>query len=429
MRRKSYVLQSLTALAALAFATSVQAETVYVRAGHLIEPASGQVQRDQLVRIEDGRVVAVAPWAQPPTGSKLIDWSAFWVLPGLIDCHVHLADAAQSNSYAEPLLHSQAEIAYIGARNARTTLQAGFTSVHDVGSYRGLANIELRNAINRGDVPGPRINATGGYITSPGGGGEVTGLAPDVALPPDMRLGVAATSAEVEQRVNYLLQRGADSIKLIVTGAVLTEGTEPGQQELSEEMIETAVRVARSRGSWVTAHAHGAEGIKSAIRAGVRSIEHASLIDDEGIAMARAKGVTLDMDIYGGDFIAEVGRRDGWNESILRKNDETTEAQRQGFAKAVKAGVKLVYGTDAGVIPHGLNASQFKYMVRYGMTPMQAIQSATTQAAALLGWSKDVGSLTPGHYGDMIAVTADPLADISTLEQVSHVIKGGILVK
>lgn len=418
-------------LAALLLSVSAPAlaETVYVRAGHLVDPEAGKVWDDRLIRIEDGRVAAVTPFSPPPAGAQLIDWSGKWVLPGLIDMHVHLADVGQSSSYAEPLLHSQARIAYVGASNARITLSAGFTSVHDVGSYRGLANIELRDAINRGDVPGPRISATGGYITIPGGGGEVTGLAPDVALPPDMRLGVAATPSEVEQKVNGLFQRGADSIKLIATGAVLTEGTEPGQQEMSEEMIATAVRVAASRNSWVTAHAHGAEGIKSALRAGVRSIEHASLIDDAGIQLAKARGAYLVMDVYNGDFIAEVGKRDGWSESILRKNDETTEAQRQGFARAVKAGVKIAFGTDAGVFPHGLNARQFKYMVRYGMSPMQAIQAATTVAAEQLGWSKDVGAISPGRFADMIAVSADPLKDITVLEKVDHVIKGGELVR
>lgn len=405
------------------------AETVYVHVGHLIDPSAGKVQGDTLIRVDDGRVSAIAPWTTPPAGAKVVDWSGLWVLPGLIDCHVHLADVEQSNNVAEPLLHSAEEIAYIGARNARTTLMAGFTTVHDVGSFRGLADVELRNAIDRGDVPGPRVSAVGAYITIPGGGGEVTGLAPDVTLPADMRMGVAATPAEVELKVNYLFQHGADSIKLIATGAVLAEGTEPGQQELSEEMMAAAVKVAKARGSWVTAHAHGAEGIKSAIRAGVRGIEHASLIDDEGIAMAKARGTFLDMDIYDGDFIAQVGRHDGWPEAMLRKNDETTEAQRQGFAKAVKAGVKLPFGTDAGVYPHGLNARQLRYMVRYGMTPMQAIQSATTVAAEFLGMSKDVGALTPGHYADMVAVNVDPLADITALERIGHVMKGGEVVR
>jgi imidazolonepropionase-like amidohydrolase len=417
-----------TAMLALC-AVPLQAETIYVRAGHLLDPEKGEVASDRLIRIDDGRVTAVNAYAPPPAGARLLDWSAFWVLPGLIDCHVHLADTEQSSTVAEPLLHSQADIAYLGARHARQTLEAGFTSVHDVGSYRGLANIALRDAVNRGDVPGPRISAVGAYITVPGGGGEVTGLAPDVTVPPDMRLGVVIDAADVTRKVNYLFQQGADSIKLIATGAVLTNGTDVGQIELSEAEMRAAVDAAGTRGSWVTAHAHGAAGIKLAINAGVRSIEHASLIDDAGIALAKARGAFLVMDIYNGDFIAEVGKRDGWDPEILRKNDDTTETQRQGFSKAVKAGVHLAFGTDAGVFPHGANARQFKYMVRYGMTPMQAIRSATTEAAALLGWSKDVGAITPGRFADMIAVPADPLADITTLERVSHVVKGGELIR
>lgn len=423
-------LLSHAAAAVLALcAIPAQAETLYVRAGHLVDPEKGEVTRDRLIRIEDGRIAEVRDYAPPPAGSKLLDWSAFWVLPGLIDCHVHLADTEQTSTVAEPLLHSQADIAYLGARHARLTLEAGFTSVHDVGSYRGLANIALRDAVNRGDVTGPRISAVGAYITTPGGGGEVTGLAPDVMVPPDMRLGVVTDAADVRHKVNYLFQNGADSIKLIATGAVLTNGTEPGQIELSDEEMRAAVETARSRGSWVTAHAHGAAGIKAAINAGVRSIEHASLIDDEGITLAKARGAVLVMDIYNGDFIAEVGKRDGWDAEILRKNDETTEAQRQAFRKAVKAGARIAFGTDAGVFPHGLNARQFKYMVRYGMTPMQAIRSATSDAAALLGWSKDVGAVAPGRFADLIAVPADPLGDIAVLERISHVVKGGELIR
>ena len=419
----------VAALMALILAAPALAETVYVRAGHLIEPATGAVLEDRLIRIEDGRVAAITPWTPPPAQARLIDWSAYWVLPGLIDAHVHLADYLQTNNPAEPLLHGPEETAYLGARNARITLEAGFTTVHDVGSYRGTGNIELRNAINRGDVIGPRINAVGGYITRPGGGGEVTGLPKGMVVPPEMRMGVARSPAEVTRKVNLLLDKGADSIKLIATGAVLTEGTEPGVIELSGAQIRAAAAAASARGSWVTAHAHGADGIKLAINNGVRGIEHASLIDDEGIALAKARGTFLVMDVYNGDYIAEVGRRDGWSASILRKNDETTEAQRQGFTKAVKAGVKLPFGTDAGVFPHGLNARQFAYMVRYGMTPLQAIQSATTVAAQFLGWDKDVGSLAPGHWGDMIALKGNPLADVTELERVQHVIKGGVLIR
>lgn len=419
----------VAALFALVLAAPALADTVYVRAGHLIEPATGEVLDDRLIRIDDGRISSVAPWTPPPTGATVIDWSAYWVLPGLIDCHVHLADLLQSSDPAEPLLHSPEETAYVSARNARDTLLAGFTTVHDVGSYRGTGNVELRNAINRGDIPGPRINAVGGYITRPGGGGEVTGLPAGMTTPPEMRMGVVSSPADATAKVNLLLDHGADSIKLIVTGAVLTEGTEPGQIELSGSQIAAAVTAAKARGSWVTAHAHGAEGIKLAIRNGVRGIDHASLIDDEGIALAKARGTYLVMDIFNGDFIAEVGRRDGWPASVLRKNDETTDLQRQGFSKAVRAGVRIAFGTDAGVFPHGINARQFKYMERYGMTPMQAIQSATTVAAEFLGWDKDVGSLTPGHWGDMIAVKGNPLTDITELERVEHVLKGGVVIR
>ena len=427
--------RAIACLAALSLAGSAAATPpplirTYVHAGHLIEPCTEQVLDNQEIAIEAGRVVSVGPWIDHPRGEEVTDWSRFWVMPGMIDAHVHLADYLQTNDPAEPLKHSREETAYVAARNARDTLWAGFTTVHDVGSYRASGNIELRNAINRGDIPGPRINAVGGYITVPGGGGEVTGLPAGMVVPPEMREGVASTPAEVTVRVNHMFASGADSIKLIATGAVLTEGTEPGQIELDGPMIAAAVQAAKAHGSWVTSHAHGAAGIKLAILNGSRGIEHASLIDDEGIALAKAHGTYLVMDIYNGDYIDQVGRQQGWSASILRKNFETTDAQRQGFTKAVRAGVKVVFGTDAGVFPHGQNALQFPYMVKYGMTPMQAIQSATCTAAEFIGWGKDVGSLTPGHYADMIAVAGSPLEDVSRLRwQVQHVMKGGTLVR
>ncbi len=434
--RHSAVMRKFTAtplalILTLTIGTAAHAETVFVRAGRLIDPESGTVLAKRLLRVEDGRVAAITAdtGAALPAGASVIDWTAFTVLPGLIDCHVHLADTEQSNNPAEPLLHAPMEIAYIGARHARETLLAGFTTVHDVGSFRAFADVELRNAIDRGDVIGPRMQAVGAYITVPGGGGEVTGFSPDVQIPQDMRAGVVTDAADARAKANFLFQHGADSLKLIATGAVLASGTEAGQQELTEDEMRATVEVAAARHSWVTAHAHGAAGIKAAIRAGVRAIEHASLIDDEGIALAKAKGVWLDMDVYNGDYIDEVGRRDHWPENYLRKNTETTQAQRDAFAKAVKAGVRLSYGTDAGVYPNGLNARQFKYMVRFGMTPLQAIQSATIVSAELLGWSKDVGSLSPGHYADMVAVKGDPLADITVLEHVDHVAKAGVVVK
>ncbi|WP_332764047.1 Xaa-Pro dipeptidase [Phenylobacterium sp.] len=414
-------------------ATGVRAETaprtVYVRAGKLIDPEQGVVQADRLIKVVGGRVVAVTAWTSAPADGRLIDWSAYTVLPGLIDMHTHVADGyGSTNDPAEPLKHSAAATILKGAETARVTLRAGFTSVRDAGVYRGLSDVALRDAIEAGQVEGPRMKVAGAYITVPGGGGAVTGAAPDVIIPADFKLGEVRNPGEARDRVRYLLQQGADFIKLIGTGAVLAMGSEPGQLELSEAEMKAACDEAAAHGSYCIAHAHGAEGIKAAIRAGARSIEHASLIDDEGVSLAKAKGVWLDMDIYDGDWIDQAGRREGWPAEYLRKNLETTELQRQGFRKAVKAGVKLSYGTDAGVYPHGLNGRQFAYMVRYGMTPMQAIQSATTVAAALMGASADVGALSPGHYGDMIAVSGDPLADIEALTRVKGVVKGGNLV-
>lgn len=414
---------------AIALATPAAAETIYVRAGRLVDVEKGQILTDRRIRIEDDRIAAVEPWAPPPAGATIIDWSGMTVLPGLIDMHTHLADWGQTSNVAEPLLHSAQEIALVGAENARKTLRAGFTSVHDVGCFRAFTDVALRDAINAGRVEGPRMNVVGAYITVPGGGGEVTGFAPDVQVPADMRVGVISDAREAKLKTAYLFQHGVDSIKMIATGAVLAEGTEPGEIELSEDEMRAVVAEAGNRGGYATAHAHGAEGIKAAIRAGVRSIEHASLIDDEGIALAKAKGVWLVMDVYNGDYIEEVGRKEGWPEGYLRKNRETTDLQRVGFRKAVKAGVHIAFGTDAGVYPHGLNARQFAYMVRNGMTPMQAIQAATVEAAKLLRWEKDVGAASPGHFADLVAVAGDPLADVAVLEAVAQVMKGGKLVR
>lgn len=420
---------SCALLAAGLLAAPVLAETSYVRAGRMIDTESGKVLTDRLIRIEDGRIAAVTAYTPPSEGATVLDWSGFTVLPGLIDMHTHLSDWGQTNNVAEPLLHSAEDIALVGAKNARDTLNAGFTSVRDVGTFRAFGDVSLRNAIEAGYIEGPRMAVAGAYITVPGGGGEVTGMAPDVEIPEIMRMGVAAGPDEVKSKSRMLFQRGADFLKLIATGAVLAAGTEPGAPEMTEAEVRAAVDEAARYKSYATAHAHGAEGIKIALNGGVRSIEHASLIDDEAIALAKKKGAWLVMDVYNGDFIDEMGKAEHWPEEIMRKNFETTDAQRIGFRKAVAAGVKIAYGTDAGVFPHGLNARQFKYMVRHGMTPMQAIQSATTSAAALMGKSADVGTIAPGRYADMVAVAADPLADISALERIDHVMKGGKLIR
>jgi len=421
----------MAGVVALLLGGTAAAETVDVRAGRLIDPAAAKVLADQRIRIVDGKIASVTAW-RDSEGAATVDWSGFTVLPGLIDLHTHLADGAideNESDPAAPLKRSEARTILRGAVAARTELRSGFTTVRDVGVYRGLTDVALRDAINAGEVEGPRMLVAGGYITTPGGGGEIDALAPDIPLPETFRIGEVHNAADARDRARYLLDHGADFIKLIATGAVLALGSEPGALELSPEEMKSACDEAKLRGSYCIAHAHGAEGIKAAIHAGARTIEHASYLDAEGIALAKANGVWLDMDIYNGDWINEVGTKQGWPAEYLRKNIETTDVQRRGFAAAVKAGAKLTFGTDAGVYPYGLGARQFAYMVRYGMTPMQAIQSATGEAAKALRMDGQVGTLAKGAYGDLVAVKGDPLGDIRALEHVDGVIRNGKLIR
>lgn len=416
-----------TIIIALLLPTQAPAADIYIRAGWLVDVQHGVVLRNQMIRIDGNLIAGVGPWTGAPEGAGVLDWSNRTVLPGLMDMHTHLTDSEQA--MLAPLDFSEADSALNGALHARQTLMAGFTTVRNVGSYWAFAGVALRDAIDSGKVPGPRMAVAGAYITVPGGAGDITGYSADVEIPANMRFGVVNNAAEVRQRVRTLIRRGATLIKTLATGAVLTPGTRPGAQELSEAELRAAVEEAALHGVYVTSHAHGAEGIKAAVRAGVRSIEHGSLIDDEGIRLMKKHGTWLVADIYDGDYISEVGRRDGWPEDMLRKNEETTEAQRDGFRRAVEAGVRIAYGTDAGVYPHGLNGRQMAYMVRYGLTPMQAIQSATISAAELLGWQDRLGSIAPGKLADIIAVDGDLMADISLVENVAAVMKDGVLYR
>jgi imidazolonepropionase-like amidohydrolase len=308
-------------------------------------------------------------------------------------------------------------------------LESGFTTVRDVGTYRALGDIALRDAINRGDIIGPRMFVAGAYVTITGGAGAATGLAPDITLPWDLHYGDANSPWEVRQVVRKLASAAVDHIKVLSSGAVLTHGSNPYSQEFTPEELQAAVDEASHFGLRVEAHAHSPEGIKNAIRAGVASVEHATMIDDEGIALAKQHGTYLDMDIYDEECIQEQGKAGSMPKDFLEHDAQLGHMQRDNFRKAVAAGVKMSFGTDAGVCPYGISAKQFAFMVKYGMSPMQAIQAATHNAADLLGHANEIGSIKPGKYADIIAVTGDPLTDIRVLENVQFVMKDGKIYK
>jgi imidazolonepropionase-like amidohydrolase len=406
------------------------AEPLVVLAGRLLDPAAGEVLTDRAVVIRDDRVEAVIPAAQAPSGDRLVDLSDGTVLPGLIDCHAHLiGELDRGQGYGHLVRRTSAQEALTGVANARDTLRAGFTTVRDVGTFHAFVDVALREAIEGGTIPGPRMMCAGAYITCPGGGGDLTGLPTGTEVPPDLRVGVSSNADEVRANARRILDGGADFIKVIATGAVLTSGTDPGEPEFTEEEIRAAVEEAGARGTHVAAHAHGAEGAKRALRAGVRSIEHASLIDDETLDLMVERRAFLVADMFDGDWMIQEGPGLGYSTETLRKTEMTNDTQRENFAKAVKAGVRIAFGTDSGIYPHGMNAKNLAFHVRFGQTPMEAIRSATVVSAELMGWDDRVGSLRPGRFADLIAVHGDPLDDVTTLENVPFVMKGGEVVK
>lgn len=402
--------------------------TLVVQAGRFVDVLGGAVLEDRRVVVEGERVTAVlAPGEETPPGCDVLDLGGCTVLPGLIDLHTHLVGPTEDGDLAAVLDRSPASEALLGVANARATLEAGITSVRDVGSYWAFVDVELRDAIEAGYVEGPRMWCAGAYITCSGGGGEVTGVPEGRVVPPELRVGVVDSVEDVRRAAERILAGGADLLKLIATGAVLAPGTEPGDPELTEEQIRAAVEVAAEHGKLVAAHAHGAEGAIRAARAGVRSIEHGSLLDEEALDVMGEHGTWLVADVYNGDFIAETGEREGWPEELLRKNRETTQTQRAAFTRAVERGNLIAFGTDSGVYPHGQNARQLPIMVRLGMTPVEALQTATVRSAECLG-RDDVGALGPGRYADLVAVPGHDLGDLSALLAPALVMKGGRVV-
>lgn len=402
-----------------------------IRAGRLIDTDAGRILDNRIILIHGNRIVAVGKDLAIPAGAKVVDLSKMTVLPGLIDCHTHLADGAPDPS-GDPLTYlrkTAAEVAFESVPNARAMLYSGFTTVRDVGVYRALNDVAMRDAIARGDIEGPRMFVAGAYVTITGGAGALTGAAPDITLPWNLHYGQADGPWEVRAVIRKLANDGVDQIKILSSGAVLEHGSNPNSQEFTLEELKAAVDEASHFGLRIACHAHSTQGIKNAILAGVTSVEHATEIDEEGITLAKARGTYLVMDIYDEECIEADGTAHAIPQDFLEHDAKLGQIQRDNFRKAVEAGVKLAFGTDAGVCAYGTSGKQFAYMVKYGMTPMQAIQSATSAAADLLGHSDEFGSVRPGKFADIVAVEGNPAQNVRLLENIPFVMKDGKIYK
>jgi imidazolonepropionase-like amidohydrolase len=394
-----------------------------VRAARLLDGRGGAPITNAVVLLTGDRITAVGSDLAIPAGAKVIDLGGATLLPGFIDCHTHVT-SQPTNYYEDIFRRSPIDLAIRSHIFARRTLNAGFTTIRDVGAPEFI-DVALKRAIEDGSIPGPRMQVATLTVGATGGHGDINGFSPYIRF--GTFSGVADGPDAIRKLIRFEVKQGADVIKMIATAGVLSEEESVGLPQFSEEEMKAIVDEATLWGKKVAAHAHGTEGIKRAIRAGVTSIEHGSLIDDEGIQMMKSRGTWLVADIYDDDYILAEYAKLGYPEKIIAKERSVGRLQRENFRKAAKAGVKIAYGTDAGVYPHGWNGKQFAKMVEWGLSPMQAIQSATTSAAELLGWSDRVGSVQPGRFADLVAVTGDPLQDISILEKPAFVMKGGVV--
>ncbi len=417
----------LTVVACFVFAPCTLAAPGAVHCGKLLDVRSGRMLPDQVVVFdENGAITAVGPAASTelPGGVPAIDLSAATCLPGLIDVHTHLTGDPSSNGY-QGLGISVPREAITGVKNARLTLRAGFTTVRNVGAS-GFTDVALRDGINAGEIEGPRMLVSGPPL------GITGGHCDNNLLPSEFHYkaeGVADGPWAARAKVRETIKYGADLIKICASGGVLSKGDQPGTPQYTLEEMQAIAEEAHKLGRKVAAHAHGTQSIKDAIRAGIDSIEHSSLIDDEGIALAKQRGAYLVFDIYNDDFILQEGEKAGMLKESIEKEKKIGRLQRENFRHAFESGAKMAFGTDSGVYPHGDNAKQFAKMVEWGMKPLDALQAATINAADLIGWASKVGALEPGHNADVIAVSGDPLSNVRVLESVKFVMKGGSIAR